>query len=310
MKAKKTLYCFLLVFLMMISISALADVKLSAGSYLVGKDLESGNYELTCIELEDEKSKDLAVDILTALSGGSSIASGFWNTIGSQTEISPLSVIIKDQNGKEINTFELKKEEGKDISLNENYTIIISNGSCNLRKKLTARNVEVVDKIEMEWGQSKSQILSSMKGINSSEYINNGIVSLEYEKQSISKFTATLSYMFKDDKLVGKAYYFNDSSKSPYNYLVDALTAKYGPSNSKDEDCLKFLDFVLDNPLSQSDLNRLRSAATLDFESWSKVGNTNIIVMYLKSNKDYSIFVYYGQKWDLMEEEELNLNNL
>ena len=103
MKFKRIIVCGLIIMLIMISTNAIGDTKLSKGTYLVGKDIEAGDYELTCTELDDDKYNDLAVDILTSISGGSELAGSFWSAVGSQTEKKPLAVTIKDKNGKTVN---------------------------------------------------------------------------------------------------------------------------------------------------------------------------------------------------------------
>ena len=127
--------CFVFVAVVMMGAvnPAIAEtITLSAGVYNVGKDIPAGEYEILCTEASDPYNEYL--DLMKSLSDDESLQS-LWNLYGSQADEPTVTVTIRGTSGETKKKFQLEKNEKKTVTLQDNYSIKIEDGTCTLELK-------------------------------------------------------------------------------------------------------------------------------------------------------------------------------
>ena len=115
-----------------VSIAVAETLTLSAGVYNVGKDIPAGEYEILCTEASDPYNDYL--DLMKSLSDDESLQS-LWNLYGSLAEEPTITVTIRGTSGETKKKFQLEKNEKKTITLQDDYSIKIEDGTCTLELK-------------------------------------------------------------------------------------------------------------------------------------------------------------------------------
>lgn len=112
---------------------------LAEGTYVIGKDIEPGNYKITCLKT----SADSLGDMYSALGGMYSSLGDFYGNSqelanamgllgGSFGEIIGMTVEILGDFGSVLNSFELKPDQYITVQLTEGTAIKVSEGTCSI----------------------------------------------------------------------------------------------------------------------------------------------------------------------------------
>ena len=80
---------------------------------------------------------------------------------------------------------------------------------------------------EVKWGDGKEKVCLSEAG-TALEDVEDAYTVLGYENVAVSNFSAVLGYVFVNDGLVSAYYLFDSLENEDYEYLVAALSSKYG----------------------------------------------------------------------------------
>jgi len=132
----KKILSFVLVFTLCIGFAIAEEaISLSEGKYVIGRDIASGTYTLTCTGTDGEQVKDAYSGLgkaMDALGGSNSYGDLMGALGGLYEEFSELSVEILGDFGDVLASYSLKNGDSMPIQLNEGTALNISEGSCTL----------------------------------------------------------------------------------------------------------------------------------------------------------------------------------
>ncbi len=146
--------CFVLCVLLFASSVSLASdtITLNAGIYNVGKDIPAGEYEILCTEASDPYNDYL--DLMKSLSKDDENLQALWELYGGLTDEPTVSVTIRGASGEKKKSFTLEKNAKRTITLEENYSIKIEEGTCTLEAKSENGSVKTnndTSRAALEW---------------------------------------------------------------------------------------------------------------------------------------------------------------
>ena len=128
--------CFVLTAVLLLSSVSMAvaeTITLTAGVYNVGKDIPAGEYEILCTEASDAYNDYL--DLMKSLSGDDESLQALWSLYGGLVDEPTVTVTIRGTSGEKKKSFELEKNAKKVITLENDYSIKIEDGTCTLELK-------------------------------------------------------------------------------------------------------------------------------------------------------------------------------
>lgn len=128
--------CFVLTAVLLLSSVSMAvaeTITLTAGVYNVGKDIPAGEYEILCTEASDPYNDYL--DLMKSLSGDDESLQALWSLYGGLVDEPTVTVTIRGTSGEKKKSFELEKNAKKVITLENDYSIKIEDGTCTLELK-------------------------------------------------------------------------------------------------------------------------------------------------------------------------------
>ena len=109
------------------------SLTLYEGQYVIGEDVPSGTYKITCIEADDSYQQYVSsMSGLAGLLDEGEAYSTLFQALGTLAGDPVVSISIVGTYGNIIKSYELKKGQSVKITLNANTAIKISDGSCLL----------------------------------------------------------------------------------------------------------------------------------------------------------------------------------
>jgi hypothetical protein len=125
----------------------------------------------------------------------------------------------------------------------------------------------------IRWGMNTQQVKALETEKMTERTLQNWSIMLTDGKVAVSRFTADLVFMFREDRLLMISYEFRQTSKDDYPYLTGALGSIYG--EKKDADPLKIkalMDTI--NP------NRYRTELITEAYGWETMDGTAVYLYY------------------------------
>ncbi len=135
-KFLSALVCFLLATILLlasINVAVSETITLTDGVYNVGKDIPQGEYEILCTEASDAYNDYL--NLMKSLSGDDESLQALWNLYSGLADAPTVTITIRDETGEKKKGFKLEKNEKRTVTLQENYSIKIEDGTCTLDLK-------------------------------------------------------------------------------------------------------------------------------------------------------------------------------
>ena len=229
--------------------------------------------------------------------------------LGSSILAGTVKVKIVGLDGREVKSFELEKNESKNITLEEKQTLKVSGGTCAL-KEAAEMNAPAYGAVNMDWGQSKESIIKEIGPADREDDIN-GHPFLGYDDIEISKYTdSSLAYCFEDDQCYAKLYTLDDVGLNDFKYLQEALTEKYGASVDNLDDLVSLMTFFTGDEYPKATYRQAINLGYIQFASWGNEDGNTIIVLLWLGNENNQMLLYYGQQWDQIPKGGKNLNGL
>lgn len=111
-----------------LSVSAETTI-LSSGSYTIGKNLPAGEYIITCTEASDFYNSYL--DLMKSLTDDDDSMQSLWNMYGELADAPKVTVKITGSYGENKGKFELEQGASNTVTLKDNWTISLEDGSCS-----------------------------------------------------------------------------------------------------------------------------------------------------------------------------------
>ena len=133
------------------------------------------------------------------------------------------------------------------------------------------------------WNMNKNQVLA-LENVQMSERSNGEwAVLCSYSPVEVSRFSADLVYMFRNDQLKMISYDFGTNGTAEvYSYLTGALTSVYGESSEPDaQEIVSVMDRIYPGFYTADRLHLLRR--------WSGDDSTSVYLYYY-SEKAFAIF--------------------
>lgn len=115
------------------------------------------------------------------------------------------------------------------------FTLVFLSGSLpSLSFASSPENEEFRFRNGIQWGDSVETVLRLEGDAYVDEDYVTDMADLYYGNVSVSKFSAGLGYFFKDNMLVHILYELGPFLSEDYDYLLSALSSKYGPPSEAD----------------------------------------------------------------------------
>ena len=133
----------------------------------------------------------------------------------------------------------------------------------------------------IRWGMSCQQVKALETEPTTERTMQNWSVMLTDGKVAVSRFTADLVFMFREDRLMMISYEFQPGRKEDYLYLTGALSSLYGEKKEADPLTIKALMDSI-NP------NRYKTEMITQAWGWGTQDNT-LIFLYYYSSDAYAI---------------------
>ena len=157
------------------------------------------------------------------------------------------------------------------------------------------------------WGMSQKEVTAS-ESTKGQAYALNDLELLQYLNVSMSKFTATLFYVFDDSQLSMAGYMVESGSQETFDYLGSALCQVYGSTQTEIE--TEFIDVL--NYLNPS-LYTEEEVAGFPMALWTTPDGTDIWMVWEnveRSNVVEVIYVSPAVKEKIAQKNAFNTNGL
>ena len=129
----------------------------------------------------------------------------------------------------------------------------------------------------IRWGMNTQQVRALETEPMSERMMQNWSVMLTDGKVIVSRFTADLVFMFREDRLLMISYEFQNGSEDDFLYLGGALSSVYGVKEDAEPLKIKALMDTI-NP------NRYRTEQIVQAGSWTAADGTAIYLYYYAQN--------------------------
>ena len=133
----------------------------------------------------------------------------------------------------------------------------------------------------IRWGMNTQQVRALETEPMTERTMQNWSVMLTDGKVAVSRFTADLVFMFREDRLLMISYEFQQGRKDDYLYLTGALSSLYGEKKEADPLTIKALMDTI-NP------NRYKTEMITQPWQWNAEDST-LIFLYYYTSDSYAI---------------------
>ena len=125
----------------------------------------------------------------------------------------------------------------------------------------------------IRWGMNTQQVKALETVPMTERTLQNWSIMLTDGKVKVSRFTADLVFMFREDRLMMASYEFQKASKDDYLYLCGALASIYGERKEADPLKIKALMDAI-NP------NRYKTELITQSYGWMTADGTTVFLYY------------------------------
>ena len=147
-----------------------------------------------------------------------------------------------------------------------------------------------------QWGMRKAEIAEIEKAEpDHEEAMREHVWVLEYDDQTVSRYTADRAYVFADDELFSVWYVnFSSNDDKDLKYLQGALTSLYGEATAlPPENIMAFMANVLGMDLSTEEINK-EVNEIVSSSQWTVGDDTDIWLFNTTWNYDENaIYLFY-----------------
>lgn len=133
----------------------------------------------------------------------------------------------------------------------------------------------------IRWGMNSKQVSALETEPMTERSMQNWSIMLTDSRVSVSRFTADLVFMFRDDRLMMISYEFPQEKPDSFQYLTGALSSLYGEKTDAEPLKIKTLMDAI-NP------NRYRIELITQASGWT-YGDGTTVYLYYYSETDFAI---------------------
>lgn len=165
--------CFVLamvILLLSACMAAAETITLAPGVYNVGKDISAGEYDILCIEASDPYNE--YIDMMKSLSDDENLQA-IWDFYGDLADEPTVTVTIRGASGDKKRSFGLEKNEKRTITLEDDQSIKIEDGTCTIEPKRELTSETTNDTANRTTGSGEEWICPNCDNVATGNFCNN-----------------------------------------------------------------------------------------------------------------------------------------